>query len=221
MAWNLIAPVQCVTDGNTITMNTTGADLIVILGNNNANGNNPPTSTPSNTWSVARNQSNTNGGRANCQIFFCEAPTTSSTQTFNKTADFGCLAVLAYSGSVATPLDQTNGATISGGTTDQAGSITPTTNNQLIVFGATLDQPALGATPTVDSGFSVVGFVDFGAGQYGMAVCTAVQLTAAAVNPTLTRATSGTINDCCAIVSFKGTTVSTFDMSSMGAFVLP
>lgn len=206
--WKLIASGSTSGPGGSaanISLNTAGADLIVLIGNCYQTYGTPAFSdSEENTWTIAA--TNGNPSRQYASIAFCEAPITNAEHVLTKTNTdaFGCFFALAYSGSAAAPLDQTNSNLVTDGTSETPGSITPTANGELLVFATSFDDPSLGATPTVDSGFSVIEFIDNIPGQlFGLSVCTFAQGAAASINPTLTRLTTGTSTDINLIASFK------------------
>jgi hypothetical protein len=208
MTWALIAHTGVINDGsNPITsspINTTGADLFVIFAVKQNDVVIAPTDSQSNTWvscgaSVALAFGDVVKG------FYVASPTTSSSHTFSMIGvDNPHIVVGAYSGSVASPLDQYNGI-LDPGVPFQPGSITPTENGELII--ACLSG-LWGGTPTINSGtitdsqeFSLSPFT-----YYSLAQAYFVQSTAATVNPTWDNYTDGYNDIGGIIVSFKGST---------------
>lgn len=201
-------------DGNNVTspsINTSGADLLVVAVNyyDGNGGTYTLSDSASNTWgSPAVSHSYTAGAHGIQEVYFIHSPTTSATHTFTVTASggliFPSIAVQAWSGSVSSPGDQTNGAgdgTVTL-TSFQPGSITPVQNNELIAVFL-LNSAPQSATPTINSGFNVADYTDNdGLGHnFGMASAYLLQGTAAAVNPTWTWPTAAAIvSD---IISFK------------------
>src|SRR5262245_40596548 len=147
MAYSLVAnTIAASSDALGVTtsaINTTGADLIVVVvGLSNSAGTYTAalSDSASNTWSVAVPETDGSGAGPNSgaiKMVYVRAPTTSSTHTFSwiwsggPSADAPAIAVIAVSGSAPSPLDQTNSQSGS----FQTGSVTPTTDNQLLVAG--------------------------------------------------------------------------------------
>lgn len=110
-----------------------------------------------------------------------------------------------FSGVLASPLDQSSGASnFTTGTTFQPGVITPTTGNQLIVVGAGINNTATTVTisgGTNDSGFTTI-FRDTTPGSgFGTALGYVIQTAALAVNPKLNFGASQ--SSCGPIASFQ------------------
>src|SRR5215471_10233466 len=101
------------------------------------------------------------------------------------------------------PFDVQNGVTNSSGTSHQAGSITPTVNGELILFG--VGGGAIGGTTySPPAGFSITDQAPFTSGQYfESALAWMVQTTAGAFNPAMT--SSQAVVDNAVIASFKPT----------------
>jgi len=217
MGWTLLSStsMQDTFSGGVTSsaINTIGADLIVFT--YSGSGAVALTDSQGNTWltavSTTPNQS--------ASISYTRNPNTSATHTFTATNNNCACAILAYSGSLTSvdPKDQTNSADLITPTTEQPGSITPTQNNELIVYLNSLDAPTAN-TAGVDSGFTVQFFIEVIVNNaYGSVTSTLVQGTAAAVNPTMTRGQAGAHTDSALIVSFEGAPQST--LPSVEAFV--
>lgn len=172
------------------TLDTTGADLIVIL----VGTFDPwmPTSSgvtddAGNTYDPATLYGGGSGANG-LRFFYKHSPATGSTVSFTTdaaTALYVFYGVLVFSGSGASPLDQENGTTASGGGIDtaQPGSITPSVDNSLVVSG--IFRYASGASPTVDSGMTYYGVG--ASGNIGMGgIGWVVQTAKTAINPTWT-----------------------------------
>lgn len=114
----------------TSAIDTTGADFIV-LGCLQYSTHSAPTDNKSNTWIELTLHGD--GASTNNWIAYCQNPTVGSGHTFTLGPQYACIAVAAFSGSKATPFDVENGA---GGTstTLSTGSITPSENNELLIF---------------------------------------------------------------------------------------
>ncbi len=159
----------------TAPIDTTGASLIVAC--TSANGTNF-SSTPSNTWTHVGSY---NAGQNELNIFYCEAPSTSSTQTFACSDAFASLAVSAWSGTASNPFDQVNGATQP--VPVQSGSITPSQANTLVIaFHA-----GQATSYAIDSGYAITDSVSFTGGiNYSCAMAYIILTSATAQNPTWT-----------------------------------
>lgn len=200
-AFALIANVQGhSTDNNgftTSSINTSGADLLVAVVSDAADGSTLSDS-KSNTWTKLT--PHTFG--TNCVIYYAKNATVGSGHTFTLggTATTPTLSVSAWSGSdTSAPFDQQNGAVAAGATSLQTGSVTPTTGNQLIIAGLTGDA---NVTRAIDSGFTILDQVGHsGFGFSAAAHAYLIQGTAAAVNPTWSW--TGSENTEAAIATFK------------------
>jgi hypothetical protein len=170
--------------GTTAAINTTGADLIVLI-RSGVSGGGAISDSKGNTWTARTNQAHgSNGGGT--RIYDCAAPSVGSGHTFTVAAGsvFGGIYVLAFSGAHASPFDQQSTGTGTG-TTIQPGSVTPTEGNELVVFGA----GALEATIDISS-VNVGTLGSHAAGvdgvNYGGGIAHLIQTSASAVNPTIT-----------------------------------
>ncbi len=189
--------------GTTPQIVTTGANLIVIgvpyfIGAGTPILANEITDSASNTWQALTDYNTALDGGV--RLFYCFNPNTSGTHTFTvaHTGEFPSLYVLAYSGSAGSP-DQQAGTSGQSGGTIQPGSITPGFAHELIV---TIIYTTSTATPTIDSGYTVIDNAVFNSGvSIGGAIAYKVQSAAAAVNPTWT-VSSGAIQASCT-ASFK------------------
>ena len=182
------------------TINTTGANLIVAMTSwYHASPEGTLTDSKSNTWTQLTNSSG--GSNSNARIYYCYNPTVGSGHSFsyNGANTYPALCIQAWSGAVASPFDQQNGA-LATASTIQAGSITPTANNELIVAGIAA---GTGFTaPTINSGLTVSDTGLGGGSAFGNSMAYLVQSTAAAINPTWTVGSSTDLN--AVIASFKG-----------------
>jgi hypothetical protein len=98
-----------------------------------------------------------------------------------------CAYFLAFSGIDTTQnADQENGATAGSGTTISTGSVTPSTNGQLLIAGLGNDSPFAGDA-SINGGFSVIDQDALvGGTNYGGACAYLIQGAAAAANPAWT-----------------------------------
>jgi len=204
MAYSIIAHTVAGSDSDHATtpaINTTGADEIIIA--LAFYGSVVPTLTDNkgNTWIPRPTYITSGGGPFNIKLYYCQSPTVGSGHTFSTAgaSTYNSLAVVAVSGSVASPFDVENsnaGATVS---SLQPGSITPGLNNELVVTAICVSSEAT----TIDSGFTLHDHVPNTASQYvGVSLATLIQTSAAAVNPSWGIPSGAT--DCVAtIASFK------------------
>lgn len=165
----------------TAGINTTGANLVVIVVAGSA----------ADTWSVSDSKSNTwtaltryGANPAGIRLYYCYNPTVGSGHTFTATPTYNAVAVAAYSGAASAPFDvETGSYSIVNGTSWQPGSITPTQNNCVVVSGMELG--GNGSSPTIDSSFTKRASVDgVYSVSYGAAIADLIQTTASATNPT-------------------------------------
>lgn len=202
MAYSLIANTLAgASDSNSVTtagINTSGADLIVLVVTTYDGDGPTPTDSNGNTWTALTLRGNAND--AQCQIWYSYSPSVGSGHTFSvsTSTDFPSIGVLAFSGAAASPFDQQNGAR-SGAGTVQPGSVTPSEDNEVIVTGYGGYSQAISS---INSGFTLANSHTFSSGQR-LTTGTAylIQTTAAAVNPTWTLA--GTSENSAAIATFK------------------
>lgn len=211
MTWHLIASINSVNGATTTTVNTTGADLIVIAVSDFANGATPSDNQANTYTQVGPSESTT---RQIAKIFACKSPTTSASHTFTPGGNNGWNDVQVWSGSASGTLTAITDASSGGksgalgSTTVQPGSITPTQSNELIVCSLTLDDPSTTTPPTINSSFTVSTWGAETAGStFGSGFSYLVQSAANPINPTWTRPNAGTNSagqDGSVIVSFKG-----------------
>lgn len=205
--WGVVAiSTNTACTGNACTtpsVTTTGASLLVIGQSCFAGACTKPSDSKSNVWTALTQQS---AGSNNESIWYSSNPVVGSGHTFTGAAsiDYG-LCVMAFSGvdTSANPFDQQNGASAGITTTIQPGSVTPTTDGQLLVtyYGVGASEVL---TYTIDSGFTLTNQYSFIAGQrYGQACAYFVQTTAAAINPTWAHGGSNQTNSAATIGSFK------------------
>jgi hypothetical protein len=186
------------TDNNTVTtdaINSTGANLIVIVKTMASNGTLHPTDSKSNTW-TALTAGSVLGG-ALTQIYFAASPTVGSGHTFTltETSRDPTLCILALSGAAAAPFDQETGANSAFGLTGQPGSVTPAEANSLIVQGVGF-HTAQAAGISINGGYVFGGdaddYTDFAAEHKGTGLAYLIQTTATATNPTWTAGSQNT-----------------------------
>lgn len=183
-------------------INTTGADLIT-LGVAGYQATSDPTVSDSkgNTYTPLTQKAVSSG--ATGRIYYCKNATVGTGHTFTAsgTNTYAGVAVAAWSGSDLTaPFDQENGATSSSTTTIQPGSVTPTTDGQLVVTLFTETSQRTGQS--VDSPFTVSDGAALNPGNtWGIWMAYEIQTTATARNPTWTWVTAA--SNTAEIATFK------------------
>lgn len=180
-----------------VTINTVGANLIVLVCgafNNSCFSNSIITSSPSACTLTLRTA--ISGSLWTEQLAYCYAPTTSSSQTFtyNPGGNLPCLAVMAFGNTVGSTIDQISSGDGSGSasaSTLQAGTLTPSANNTVVIstFGGSV--PTSG-TPTISPG-AVLDFTYDTGNSISCITSYTVQTTAAAYNPTWSPGATGAL----------------------------
>jgi hypothetical protein len=205
VAYSFVASVSGV---QTIgTLNTTGADLIVLCVSVFTGDTNPPTigDSAGNVWGAANISAQTTD---NCwgYIFSFHNPVTNAAHqlSWNSGVNNGAMAVLAFSGSASNPLDKTSSAIFGSGTTQETpGSVTPSQSNELCVAAYTVDAPS-GSSFSIDSGYTIAQSRDVAPGSaFGIVAAYLIQTSAVATNPQMTRSVALTGSDAALIATFK------------------
>lgn len=183
--------------GATGAIDTTGASLIVAaISGFGGSGFPTITDSKSNTWTglTAQGFSGTL-----MKMFYTVPSSVGSGHTFTPgTASFPAICVAAFSGVHATPFDQENGATGSGGSVS-TGSVTPSEDNELVITG--LGWYPAGAV-SINGGFTISDQENYAAGvNIGAALAYLIQTSAAAANPAWSHA--GFTDAAVAIATFK------------------
>lgn len=194
MAFSLVAHVAdgLGVDGGTSSpdINTTGADLIVLVFSRETGGgalvSGDISDSKSNTYTEAALSGTAVQGSLTQQVFFCASPSVGSGHnvTVAHTSSAVAVAIQAWSGAHASPLDDTIANASGSGTTLQAGGVTPPEDNCLIVAGI-----SLGVEPwtNINGGFTIASQAAFAGGSnYGVGSGYLVQTSAAAADPTFT-----------------------------------
>jgi len=180
---------QSVDGGNTAVtsaINTTGATLLVVGVSMLPATTTTVTDSKSNTWVLTNNASN---GVKTAQ-FYATSVSVGTGHTFtatNTTPGFPAIFVAAFATTnTSAPLDQHTANSPNGTTTVQPGSITPGSNNELVVTSVCFNGTS-GNTLSIDSGFTITNQAQGIGGQsYGGGLAYIVQGGALAVNPTWT-----------------------------------
>lgn len=202
----LIANVSAaITSGVSVTsgaVNTSTANLLV-FGLSYYTGQGCTVSdSKSNTWTGLTISATAAQQRA--RIWYSINPTVGTGHTFTgdggSVTSYQSLFIQAFSlADISAPFDQENGAEATA-TTLQTGSVTPTSNNQIIVA---LLADVAAASQTIDSGFTITDQQALSGGvHYGGAMAYLLQGTAAAVNPTWSWG-GASLDNCARIATFK------------------
>jgi hypothetical protein len=174
----LIAHVAISGSGTTSAIDTTGANFCVA---NVTDFMNAPT--PSDSGGGLWLSLNLQSGSAGEQLWYTKNAAQGPGHTFTVTTISGSMQVACFSNVAAVPLDQQNGNSVTGGSV-QFGSITPTSNGQLLISG--VGQNNVGASiGGVDSGYAITDITQ-PILIIGGALAYLVETTAAAQNPTWT-----------------------------------
>ena len=209
MSWTLIANTSIGSpDVNAVTsssINTSGANLIIINVGFYKGINNPlaPTDSNSNTW-LTPGPVTVAGDFVN-EIFLVTNPIVGSghTFTFGDNSTFPSFEVEAWSfvDGTNTDANSNNGGGVAA-TTLSTGSITPPDNGSLVIAGCMVVD-TVGTIPTaIDSSFTLGDTEAIVAGQcQGSGIAYYVQPTSAAVNPTFTF--NNSTRAAATIISFK------------------
>lgn len=171
---------QSISASGSITgVNATGADLIVIvISCFFTPAPSLPTDSQSNTYTQAVNSA----GGGQCRIYYCAAPSVSSSMTFTFAGSNIAAAVLVFSGCDTSSALQATSSSIG---SSNPGSATSTRNNSLFVD--VLAHNDSGSAPTIDSSFTVVeNQPSVGGVNFGVTAAWRTLATAGSLNPTWT-----------------------------------
>ena len=171
----------------TASTDSTGSNLIIITINFGSSLVPTPliTDSPGNTYLLAINANQgTSPNIVGGAVYYCYLPTTSAVHTFNVPA-FCNIGVICLAGSLASPVDATNGVNSSLSLSISPGSITPTLDGEFIVFVISNYQSA--ATPPVLGGWTNIYRQRYiGASRFNGAAYYLIQTPAAPINPAVT-----------------------------------
>ncbi len=176
--------------GTSGSIDTSGADLLVVVENYYSVGG-PGVVTDSKgngaNWTKLTQQ---DGLEIGCVIWYVKNPSVGSGHTFTVTgtSSFSAIEFASFAGcDVSSPFDQQNGiATDAALTTIQIGSVTPSTNGQLLIMGVSLSQ----STPSCSIDIGTMLDETSGLSTYTGAMAYQIQTTATARNPTWTHVSS-------------------------------
>lgn len=211
--WTIISSASAAARSGTVTtgaINTTGADLIIVGINSFEAAVTPISDSAGNTWVNVISDISTDPA-VGVYLYYCENPTTSASHTFSTSNDngFGALSVVAVSGSAApgTVYDTSNffiqPNANAGTTTEQPGSISPASNNELLVLFSAIYNNSPAPSLSVDNSFAEQTAIASTSNNFGMSAWTLVQNPAASIDPTVTRSTGMPVGgDWVAIAAF-------------------
>jgi hypothetical protein len=190
--------------GTSPAIDTTGASLLVAyVADFTGSAASTFADSQGNTWTALTARPLT--GNMRSQMYYCAAPTTSASHTFSATGtnSFAAIAIAAYSGTATSPYDQETGATTLTGTSLATGSVTPSENNELVIYGCGYASSAL----SVSVGTMLDTAAIIGGTSYGIGLAYEIQTTATARSPSWSWSSS---NSC-------STTIATFKAAGGGA----
>lgn len=183
--------------GTSPAIDTTGASLLVAyVADFTGSAAATFADSQGNTWTALTARPLT--GNMRSQMYYCASPTTSASHTFSATGtnSFAAIAIAAYSGTATSPYDQETGATTLTGTSLATGSVTPSENNELVIYGCGYASSAL----SVSVGTMLDTAAIIGGTSYGIGLAYEIQTTATARSPSWSWSSS---NSC-------STTIATF-----------
>lgn len=170
-------------------INTTGATLIVI--GVSASGTtladlNIVSDSAGNSWVLCGATAATSQGLT---IWYCVSPATSASHTFSATLGTAPgIAVMAFSGTCPKPAKWVRAYSSSSVTTCQPGTLTPATDNSLIVNVAGL---FAGTSITINGGYTAITRDFVGGVSLAVGMAYLIQATATASNPTWSWTSAG------------------------------
>lgn len=183
-AFALIAQTSAAGNTNSVTtssIDTTGANLIILGVSYNTGATPTITDSEGNTWTALT--AHALGSNGTSRIYYCYNPTVGSGHTFSNTgsSNYSVVSAQAFSGALSTPFDQENGSTNPASSTLSPGSVTPSVDNEVVISHFMF---SVAGTASVNGGFSTPTQADFSGGNnYGGAMAYLVQTTATAANP--------------------------------------
>lgn len=209
MTWTLIANGCTQSGTSSITLNTTGADLIVVVtdGNGSFAGSD----------SLGNEYTQTNDGnalvstaRVGISLYYCQNPTVGANCVFTGINVNSPISVQAWSGSLSTgSFDVFSNTVITSAVNATAvttSSLAPSGIDELCIVYYAIDDPTDTGTPaySINDGFTITSQVVERPGIYfGGVMGYKVQPDASAASPTLTRSNPASIGDIGALAFFK------------------
>lgn len=205
MAIALVSHVAKTTPGTSGAISTTGATLLVAAAGYTAASSIafPNISdNQSNNWGLPYIPGNNGGSNTGTiALWFVSSPTTAASHTFTcGGSGFESLCVAAFSGTPTTfTVDSPGASSGATGTSLQAGSVTPSVDNSLLIAALAF---RVAATVSIDSGFTITDQNPFSSGvAVGTALAYLIETSAAAQNPTWSWTGSAIAN--AILVSFR------------------
>lgn len=168
-------------DATTPAIDTTGADLLVVVTAYLNGSTGTISDSKSNTWNDITLSSIS---FTTLKMSYCVPSSVGASHTFTVTGTntFAAISVMAFSGVNSTPLDQQNANSATSATSATTGSITPSVNNSLLIAGIGIEATYSALSM---SGYTVGTPVSYSSGNhFGGAMAYKIQGTAAADNPT-------------------------------------
>lgn len=194
-----VAKQGAVAGVTTTAIDTTGCDLLVanIFFSHGAKPAALVTDSKSNTWTAATKRNSTDAAN---RFYWCQPTSVGSGHTFTVGPPncFGGIIVLGFSGvKASSPLDQENGANSSSASSLATGSVTPTEDDELLIYAATTS----GNINSVDVGTLEQTANGIGGTTYGGGVGYEIQTTATARNPSFSASVTNQM--AASILTFK------------------
>lgn len=187
----------------TASIDTTGSTLLVaVVTYYSPGGFTSFSDSKSNTWSHLNDYTQDSLNRVS--IYYVANGTVGTLHTFSVNASGNCycgVAVQGFSGNAASPFDVQNGATDPSASVLATGSVTPSTDNQLLIAGFS---QGINGTMTIDNSFTITDQVNWNANGYGVALAYKINTGGAGtgVNPSWTNG-GGASSVCADIATFK------------------
>jgi hypothetical protein len=214
MAFALVAHTAAASTNNTSVttgaIDTTGANLIVLVTSEDVTKTPVPTDSNGNSYTnLTKFGAATSPG---VTIWYKLSPIVGAGHTFTNTPSgggnsFPAIAVLAFSGAGSAGVDASQNGSTGTANTRQPGSITPSENNEVVIASSGWNGAIGVASAVINGGFnSPPDQVDSGSNNYGAAISYLIQTSAAAANPTWTYGVSSPAA-AAGIAAFKVTNV--------------
>jgi hypothetical protein len=185
MAWAYKAGVTSY-DSDTGAIDTTGADLIVMMVGSRWAAENAPGDSAANEWHLAHARVGYDDG-INGALYYANAPSVSASHTFHvheAASAYYRILVAAFSGSDLGLHDAAEAAFINpAASAASPGSITPAENGELLVTGVIQQASLTAASLAIDTGFTIREHTE---SDTPGGIANLVQVTAAAINPAWT-----------------------------------
>lgn len=171
-------------DNNTVTtppISTVGSDFIALLVTTYVGGGPVPFDDGSNLWTPG---TRIGVGDSELQFWWKRSPITGASHTFSvsATGTYPAIAVVALSGSAASPFDAENGVKAPGSSnTIATGSVSPTEDNEILLAGYSGYSSAITG---IDSGFTILDTLTYNGHHLVTGLAYKIQTTKSAENPT-------------------------------------